>query len=55
MCKINQIKSLEDNIEFLRGFKDFREDVQPDPDLLKALNSAIECMQKELDRLLKEN
>ena len=55
MCRINQIKSLNDDIEFLRGFKDFREDVQPDPDLLKALNSAIECMQKELDRLLKED
>lgn len=54
MTDEDKIKSLNDDIEFLRSFKDFREDTQPDPDLIKALNSAIECMNKELDRLLKE-
>jgi len=47
-----KIKSLNDDIDFLSSFKDFREDKQPDPDLLKALNSAIECMKKELYKLL---
>ena len=55
MTDENKIKSLNDDIEFLRGFRDFREDTQPDPDLLKALNSAIKCMKKELEKLMEEN
>lgn len=54
MSNTDKINSLTDDIDFLKGFRDFREDTQPDPDLLKALNSAIDCMQKELEKLFKE-
>ncbi len=54
MSNADKIQSLTDDIDFLTGFRDFREDTQPDPDLIKALNSAISCMQKELEQLFKE-
>ena len=55
MCKINQIKSLKDDINYIQELLD---DAKKDPtqvydndSAIKALETALDCMNKELENL----